>query len=104
MVNELSSMTLTGRKQLAREIDIHTGLHHEHIVELYAVFEDKGYVCMVLEEGTCDLRSILEGRRGTSSEAWSLKYVIIPVLKALQEIHAQVGNHNKSEKCAMAIS
>lgn len=35
--------------QVAREIQIHSGLDHEHVVELYGAFEDGKHVYLVQE-------------------------------------------------------
>lgn len=41
--------TLVGVVQVAREIQIHSTLHHEHIIALYGAFEDSKHVYLVQE-------------------------------------------------------
>ncbi|GAX83095.1 hypothetical protein CEUSTIGMA_g10521.t1 [Chlamydomonas eustigma] len=83
-----SKLTRLNLKQIEREISIHASLHHPHIVEFYAAFEDDNFIYLVLEyaEGG-DLFDAVKQRGGRLSEAVVVQHVLHPYLSALMYMH-----------------
>lgn len=75
------------RRQIEREIRIHTSLDHENIIKLYAAFEDRKVVCLVLEnaEGGDLFERLRTG--GQLTEVQALQGIIEPLLRALSHLH-----------------
>jgi len=78
-----------GRCQVEREINIHMGLSHQNIIQLYAAFEDEENVVLVLEHADGgDLFHAVKGSPGAKfDERMTAEEIIAPFLKALDYMH-----------------
>ncbi|GIL46559.1 hypothetical protein Vafri_3538 [Volvox africanus] len=80
--------------QVAREITIHSGLDHKHIIQLWAAFEDQYGIYLVFEYASKgDVFTEVERRGGQLNEAESVRQVIYPFLSALDYLHSNYIIH-----------
>lgn len=76
--------------QVQREVRIHCNLEHQHIVQLWAAFEDQYGLYLVTEYASKgDVFTEVEKRGGQMSEADAVKQVLHPFLLALDYLHLQ---------------
>lgn len=76
---------------MSREIEILASQRHEHLLALYAAFEDLDGVCLVQEfAGGGDLYRAAERHGGMLPETQVSTHVVRPLLAALAELHSQV--------------
>ena len=73
---------------MTREIDIHRGLGHIHIVDFHGFFEDKDHVYILLE--LCRYRSLeeLHRRRKVFTEP-EVRYFLRQILLAVKYLHEE---------------
>ena len=78
-----------GMCQVEREVNLHMGLSHANIVQLYAAFEDEENVVLVLEHADgCDLFRAVKGSPGaTFDERTTADEIVAPCLAALDYMH-----------------
>ncbi|GFR43872.1 hypothetical protein Agub_g5001, partial [Astrephomene gubernaculifera] len=89
--NKLSELN---QFQVAREITIHSGLDHKHIIQLWAAFEDQYGIYLVFEYASKgDVFTEVERRGGQLNEAESVRQVIFPFLSALDYLHSNYIIH-----------
>ncbi|EFJ45397.1 serine/threonine protein kinase [Volvox carteri f. nagariensis] len=89
--NKLSELN---HYQVAREITIHSGLDHKHIIQLWAAFEDQYGIYLVFEYASKgDVFTEVERRGGQLNEAESVRQVIYPFLSALDYLHSNYIIH-----------
>ncbi|KAK9824130.1 hypothetical protein WJX72_008012 [[Myrmecia] bisecta] len=85
--DKLSDVT---RRQVEREIEIHSRVHHQHIIDLYAVFEDESSIYMVEEfAARGDLMQEKKARGGHMTEHQVVRDVLQPFLSTLNFLHSQ---------------
>lgn len=83
-------LTPLNRRQVCREIAIHSGLQHENVIELYCAFEDEYCYYLVLEYAARgDLFSELKRRGGQLNEKIVVKFVLHPFLSVLAFLHSK---------------
>ncbi|KAG2426078.1 hypothetical protein HXX76_013266 [Chlamydomonas incerta] len=79
------------RHQVLRELDIHSRLAHDGIVQLYGAFRDGDAVVLVQEymRGGSLTRVCRELQGGRMSEFQAMHLVLTPLLQALKYLHAR---------------
>jgi len=86
-VYSLSQMCVLDRRQVDREIQIHSSLSHVNIIKLYGAFRDEDRVVLVQEFASHgDLFSQLRNH-GCLPEHAAANHVLIPFLAAMQYLH-----------------
>ncbi|KAG2453971.1 hypothetical protein HYH02_001017 [Chlamydomonas schloesseri] len=77
--------------QVARELDIHARLHHEHIVHLFGAFRDGDLILFVQEymRGGSLTRVCEELHGGRMTEFQAMHLILVPLLAALEYLHAR---------------
>ena len=102
------SLSELNRVQIQRELNIHGRLHHPHVLELYAAFEDVDAVYLVMQCAPAlslplpslltprpryaargDLFHELKRSGGCFSERRAVREVIHPLLSALHYMHSE---------------
>jgi aurora kinase len=82
--------------QVLREVEIHIGLNHPGIIQMYAAFEDPEFLYIVLElaEGGDLYRRVKTGPcHGRLPERETSKFILGPFLSALRYLHLQAIIH-----------
>lgn len=78
----------TRRRQVERELLIHLDLKHRNIIKLYAAFEDKRTVYLVLEPAACDVfHKLKQTRVMDEASSWD---IVRQCLQACSYLHAKV--------------
>ncbi|GIL54641.1 hypothetical protein Vafri_10372, partial [Volvox africanus] len=83
-----SKLSKLNRRQVEREINIHSSLSHPHIIDFYAAFEDDDRIYLVQEYAAGgDLFDDVKRRGGRLPEREVVQQVLHPYLKALAYLH-----------------
>lgn len=82
-------LTILNKRQVEREIAIHSSIQHANIVDFYAAFEDEQRIYLVLEFAAGgDLFDITKLKGGRLAESEVALLVIKPYLEALSYLHS----------------
>jgi len=85
-----AKLTKLNRRQVEREINIHSSLSHPHIIDFYAAFEDDHRIFLVLEYAAGgDLFDEVKRRGGRMAEGEVVQQVMYPYLCALAYLHSR---------------
>lgn len=85
-----SKLSVLNRRQVEREIAIHSSLNHPHIVDFYAAFEDDEKIYLVQEYASGgDLFDEVKRRGGRLPEDEVVSNVLYPYMCALMYIHGR---------------
>ncbi|GFR49704.1 hypothetical protein Agub_g11855 [Astrephomene gubernaculifera] len=85
-----SKLSKLNRRQVEREINIHSSLSHPHIIDFYAAFEDDERIYLVQEYAAGgDLFDDVKRRGGRLPEREVVQQVLYPYLTALAYLHAR---------------
>lgn len=85
-----AKLSKLNRKQVEREVILHSSLNHPHIIDFYAAFEDDERIYLVQEFAAGgDLFDDVKRRGGRMSEAEVVQQVLHPYLSALTYLHAR---------------
>ncbi|MEW5318341.1 MAG: hypothetical protein WDW38_009569 [Sanguina aurantia] len=83
-----SKLSKLNRRQVEREINIHSSLNHPHIVDFYAAFEDDARIYLVMEYAAGgDLFDEVKRLGGRIGERQVVQQVMYPYLCALIYLH-----------------
>ncbi|MEW5301362.1 MAG: hypothetical protein WDW36_004225 [Sanguina aurantia] len=83
-----SKLSKLNRRQVEREINIHSSLNHPHIVDFYAAFEDDARIYLVMEYAAGgDLFDEVKRLGGRVGERQVVQRVMYPFLCALVYLH-----------------
>ncbi|EFJ40677.1 hypothetical protein VOLCADRAFT_69208, partial [Volvox carteri f. nagariensis] len=83
-----SKLSKLNRRQVEREINIHSSLSHPNIIDFYAAFEDDERIYLVQEYAAGgDLFDDVKRRGGRLPEREVVQHVLYPYLTALSYLH-----------------
>lgn len=94
-----AKMTALNFHQVRREIDIHSRVHHRHIVDMWGAFENDERFVILMELGKGDLKDLVDmngGRFGEdiTADAMSQVLVALEYLHSMKIVHRDVKPEN----------
>ncbi|PNH09883.1 Aurora kinase B [Tetrabaena socialis] len=94
-----AKLSKLNRRQVEREINIHSSLNHPHIIDFYAAFEDDERIYLVQEYAAGgDLFDDVKRRGGRVPEREVVHQVLHPYLMALAYLHARGIIHRQEAR------
>lgn len=81
-------MTSLNVHQVLREIDIHSSLHHRHVVDMWGAFENEERFIILMELGKGNLKHLVDDMHGGSLGEKFTAYALFQVISALHYLHS----------------
>jgi serine/threonine protein kinase len=86
------AMSALNRHQVRREISIHSGLRHDHVVDFWGAFEDEDRIMLLMELANEDLVDHVNRRGGRLSER-TVANMMRQIVSGVKYLHEQNVAH-----------